>query len=106
MKYLHPQLNLEKWFQKPLVEQMANIGAEVGRTINTKSKNEAFMRAVELLDLTIQDPKNHGSHLKELCRLKTVLVDYFMGENIYGSNNKLWDTYFYFFNAAATAKYF
>lgn len=106
VNYLHSQLNSQKWFAKSLIEQMANIGAEVGRAMTDNNNNEAFMRAIELLDLTIEDPKNHESQLKELCRLKAVLVDYFIGENTYGSSNTLWDNYFYFFNAAATAKYF
>ena len=110
MNYLHQNLNREKWFLKSLPEQMANVGAEIGRAINSKKEVEksrsAFERGVELLDLTIEDSKNHGSALKELCRLKSVLVDYFVGENIYKSNDQLWNSYFYFFNASVSAKYF
>ena len=110
MSSLHQNLDQEKWFKKTLAEQMANIGAEIGRAMNSKHDREksvaAFERGLELLDLTIDDKKNHGGSLKELCRLKAVLVDYFAGKNTYGSNEILWNNYFYFFNAAASAKYF
>lgn len=110
MTCLHQNLNKEQWFAKPLVQQMANVGAEIGRAMNGKHDTEksqaAFERGLELLDLTIEDKKNHGSALKELCRLKAVLVDYFAGSNMYQSSELSWNSYFYFFNAAASAKYF
>ena len=98
------------WFGFSFMEQMANIGAEVGRAINWRNKANleysrlAFERALELLWLTIEDRKNHGPKLKELCRLKEVLGDYFMGENQYGSSDELWNKYFYPFNFAARKK--
>lgn len=105
MIFLHKNLSEEQWQKKPFFEQMANIGAEVGRTVNWKSKDKkvsqsAFERGLELLDLTIEDKKN-SNHLKELCRLKEVLVDYFMYDNIYGSSDEKWSNYFYGFNYAA-----
>lgn len=111
MNYIHKNLAGGRWFEFSFMEQMANIGAEIGRAINWREKDEklsqlAFERGLELLDLTIHDPKNRGSKCKELCRLGEVLADYFMGENQYGSTDKLWNNYFYFFNAAASAKYF
>ena len=111
MIYLHYNLSKEEWFFLPITEQIANIGTEIGRTINWKSKDAkksaaAFDRALELLDLTIEDKKNHGSSLRELCRLKAALVDYFMGKNEYGSSETLWNNYFYFFNNIASVKYF
>ena len=56
----------ERWNQFSLVEQMANIGAEIGRTITWKKKdlqksNASFERGIELLDLTIEDKKNRIS---------------------------------------------
>lgn len=111
MNYIHKNLAGGRWFDFSLAEQMANVGAEVGRAINWREKDEklsqlAFERGLELLDLTIQDPKNRGSKRKELCRVGEVLADYFVGKNEYGSTDKAWNSYFYFFNAAASAKYF
>ncbi len=96
-----------RWFELSFMEQMANLGAEVGRAINWKNKGKAeygqlaFERALELLWLTIEDKKNHGPKLKDLCRLKEVLGDYFVGENQYKSSDELWEKYFYPFNFAA-----
>ncbi|EKD65211.1 MAG: hypothetical protein ACD_50C00153G0008 [uncultured bacterium] len=96
----------ERWNSFSLPEQMANIGAEVGRTINWKRKKNikmstnSFYRSLELLDLTINDKKNKNS-LKEIVRVREALVDFFIGDNIYKSSNKLWEKYFLYFNLAA-----
>jgi len=108
MNYQHKNLASGRWHELTFFEQMANIGSEVERTISWKKKNNseyskmAFERALELLDLTLRDPKNKtSSRLKELTRLYETLVDYFMYDNQYGSSDKLWHNYFYAFNYAA-----
>jgi len=95
----------DRWSEFLLVEQMANIGAEIGRAINwsKKDKKESrafFERGLELLDLTIGDPKNK-KRLKELLRVRETLADYFCFDNIYGSSDEKWNNYFYAFNYAA-----
>lgn len=98
-----------RWPQFSQVEQIANIGAEVGRAINWRKKNNeeyskhAFYRALELIDFTIDDPKNKNS-LKEILRMRELLADYFMGDNIYHSRDVDWEKYFYYFNFAARDK--
>ena len=105
MNIYHTDL-VSRWNNFSIFEQMANIGAEVGRTIKWKTKGNvamsrnAFFRGLELLDLTISDKKNKKS-LKEILRVREALVDFFMGENIYGSSNALWEKYFFYFNLAA-----
>lgn len=95
-----------RWYEFSQVEQMANIGAEVGRAINWRKKNnqeyskQAFYRALELIDFSIDDPKNKNS-LKEILRLREILADYFMGDNIYHSTDQGWEKYFSPFNFAA-----
>lgn len=60
----HKQAQAGRWAKFTTSEQMANIGSEVERTILWKNKNnrdygnKAFERALELLDLTVQDNKN------------------------------------------------
>jgi hypothetical protein len=99
MSYQHQQLASGQWFELSLVEQLANVGSEVERAINWKNKGNkqyselAFERALELLSLTIDDPKNKF-RLKEPTRLYELLVDYFAGDNCYGSTDKLWRNYF------------
>lgn len=105
MNTLHTHLSAEKWGKLSLVEQMANVGSEVERTIKWRDKNVeyfrlAFARAIELLDFTIADRKNLH-RLKEIVRVREALADYFLFENTYGSTDKKWRNYFYYFNYAA-----
>ncbi len=98
----------ERWFKFSLIEQMANVGAEIGRTINWRKKDNKqssrhFESGLELLDLTIDDPKNK-KRLKELLLVRETLVDYFYFDNIYGSSDEKWNNYFYAFNYAARNK--
>ena len=58
-----------------LPEQMGNIGSEVGRTVKWMNKNNelfrsAAARALELMDLTITDPRWRGRRLRELARAR------------------------------------
>ncbi len=105
MNLFHKNLS-KRWENFSLAEQMANVGAEVGRTISWRRKNDqkmsknAFYRALELLDFTIDDKKNRNS-LKEIVRVREALADYFVGENIYRSTDQAWEKYFYFFNFVA-----
>jgi len=101
----HKGLTQKSWNSKNIFEQMANIGAEIGRAINWRHKDKrnfqlALMRGLELLDLTIKDPKNKN-RLKELFRLREILLDYFYGKNEYKTSDKFLNKYFYDFNYAA-----
>jgi len=106
---LHQGLTPEHWFTFSLMEQLANVGTDIERTINWRNRGNknasdaAFDRAIELLDLTIADPKHkkQGGRLKELCRIREALADYFLFNNEYKSSDKLWQDYFYCFNYAA-----
>lgn len=103
----HKELSPERWFKFSLFEQLANVGADVGRTINWRNKGNmidsamAFERALELLDLTIIDQKNKGPRLKELLRVREALKDHFLGDNVYATTDNQWENYFYDFNYAA-----
>lgn len=106
MKIIHHQgLTSTDWFLKNIFEQMANVGSEIFRTISWREKNpdysqNAFSRGLELLDLTIADPKNR-ERLKELLRVRETLIDYFIYDNEYHSTDKQWQNYFFAFNYAA-----
>jgi len=105
MNYIHRDLASGKWQKFTFVEQMANVGSEIFRAISWRNKNleysqKAFERGLELLDLTIEANKN--SHkLKELTRLREILIDYFLFNNQYSSSDKFFKKYFYAFNYAA-----
>ncbi|OQY66227.1 hypothetical protein B6D29_02985 [Microgenomates bacterium UTCPR1] len=105
MNYFHKNL-IQRWKNFTIHEQMANIGAEVGRAINWRNKNNfemsknAIYRALELIDFTVDDKKNANS-LSEILRMREVLCDYFFGDNLYNSTDEGWNKYFYPFNFAA-----
>jgi hypothetical protein len=90
-----------KWHKLSTVSQLANIGAEVGRTVswkqNTRFGNylEPFYRALEYIDLSIVDTKNAGPKCKEICRLRETLVDWHFGSHLYHSTDASWNKYFY-----------
>jgi hypothetical protein len=105
----HQELAAGRWFRLSLVEQLANVGSEIERTMRWREKGNtvygrrAFERALELLDLTIADPK-HRSRLKELTRLRELLADYFWFDNCYGSSDESWRRYFHAFTYAAALR--
>ncbi len=86
---IHKNLTLDRWCKFSLLEQLANVGTDVER-------------ALELLDLTIADPKHRGKgSLKELTRTGEMLIDYFVYDNEYGSTDEFWQEYFFAFNYSA-----
>lgn len=104
----HKELTPEHWFKYSFMVQLANVGTDISRAIqykkqeNIASSEAAFQRALELLNLTILDPKNKGPKLKELCRAKELLIAYFMFNiNECGFTDEAWDNYFYAFGYAA-----
>lgn len=105
MNTFHTGLSKE-WTSYSIYEQMANIGAEVGRSINWKKKNNAqmtinaFYRALELIDFSVADKKNKD-RLSEILRMRELLVDFSLGSNIYHSTAEGWNKYFYYYNLAA-----
>ena len=96
---LHPDLGSGRWRELTLAEQLGNVGSEVSRALkaaasgNEARKAAALDRALELFDLTLADPKHRG-RLRELCRAREVLCDYFFGGNRYGSDPESLDRYF------------
>lgn len=105
-KIFHKDLSPERWFRFSLFEQLGNVGSDIERTVQLKNRGMledsgcAFDRSLELLDLTIADPKNRR-HLKEIVRAQELLVDYFMYDNEYGSTDECWQNYFFDFAYAA-----
>ena len=102
----HKELAAGRWAELSLMEQMANVGSEVERALNWKAKNNhdysvrAFERALELLDLTLDNCKR-GSALKEIARTREALVDFFFGSNEFASSAYFLRSYFLQFAIAA-----
>lgn len=100
---------VNRWSTFNIFEQMANIGAEIGRSLKWKKKgNEGMMknavyRALELIQFTVDDPKN-ASSLKEILRMREIFLDHVLGENVYKSRDEDWEKYFYYFTIAVRKK--
>jgi hypothetical protein len=98
----HPGLAAGRWQLLPLVEQLANVGAEVGRMRRRApaERAAAFERALELLDLTLADPRWRGRR-KEIARARELLCDAALGGREYGATLEDLDRYFLPFAVAA-----
>ena len=81
-------IDLDRWAAMPLLEQMANIGSEVGRTRKWLEKDKhqlaesAFYRGLELVDATIRFGRSNQASrsclLMELCRARDLFSDSFL----------------------------
>jgi len=105
MTYRHQALASGRWNELSLVEQLGNIGSEIERTLKWKKKNNpgysmrAFERALELVDLTLACPQNH-LRLKEIARMREILVDFFHEQNQFASSEESLSAYFLHFACA------
>jgi hypothetical protein len=111
LNFQHKTLASGRWEMLTLAEQMGNIGSEVSRASYFKNKNDetktraAFERGLELTDLTVRHlQKLKSPTLKELCRLREVLCDYFAGDNEYNTDIKELQAYFDQFALSAALK--
>lgn len=105
MAPIHDQLAFGRWYSLSLVEQLANVGSDVARAARWYDKDQqrceqAFDRALELLDLTIADERWKGRR-KELTRARELLCDAMLGGKTYGSDLASLDRYFFHFAMAA-----
>jgi hypothetical protein len=91
-----------------LAEQLGHVGSEISRATRWADRNPdlargAVWRALELLDLTLDDPRLRASRprLREVARAREVVVDFFAGSNQYGSTAASLQRYFDAFAIAA-----
>ena len=103
---IHKEYAAGRWNEFSLLEQLANIGTDVDRAIRWRQRGRkedsqaAFERALELMYLTIADPKNR-KRLKELLRAKEFFIDFFLFDNTYGFTDEYWINYYYWYGYAA-----
>jgi hypothetical protein len=85
MKTYHPSLAAGRWVTMSLAAQMGNVGSEYERALSWRQRGDAdrfdhaFARMLELLDLTIADPRWRNHRLKELTRAREVICEEFYG---------------------------
>jgi hypothetical protein len=104
----HRDLAAGRWWALSLAQQLGNIGSEVSRAASWATRNPqraeaAFHRALELIDLTLDDPRHRTSvaRLREIARVREVLADLFAGSNQYGSTAASLQKYFDAYAGAA-----
>ena len=105
MHFQHKNLAAGKWRELSLAEQLANVGSETNRALNWQGRDEqlyknAINRALELLDLTISDPR-WRKRLKEIVRVREFLGAAIFGDNEFKTSLKDLDKYFFNFTLVA-----
>jgi hypothetical protein len=103
MTTYHPDLAAGRWHTMTLATQLGNIGSEYERSLRWKERADeerfehAFARLLELLDLTIVDPRWKNHRLKELTRLREVICDELSNEaREFNDRNDLRNYFLYF----------
>ena len=107
----HAELAAGRWHAMSLCEQLGNVGSEISRALRWRTRNpvisrNALDRALELFDLTLDDPRLRRSRarLREIARAREVVVDFFVGDNEYRSSEASLQGYFDFFARAAASE--
>ncbi len=106
MSAQHKDLAAGRWRELSFIEQMANIGSEVGRSLNWREKGRpeysesALIRALELIDLTMDANRQRG-RLRELARVREALIDFIQGTGAFDTSADAWRKYFLAFAYAA-----
>ena len=102
----HPRLAAGRWAELSLIEQLANVGSEVGRACRERERGDtararsALERGLELIDLTLADERWRGRR-RELTRGRELVCDFLVGDNVHGSTRASLDRYYLAFAVAA-----
>jgi len=103
--FIHKELAAGPWFQLSLMQQLAHIGSEVGRARNAQKTDEkrfasATLRALDLFDLTLEDPRWKGRRW-EIARARELFCAASLGKEEYATSLGDLDKYFLPFAVAA-----
>jgi hypothetical protein len=107
MSVYHPDLAAGRWLTLSLAAQLGNVGSEYERALRWKEKHDevrfeqAFARLLELMDLTIADPRWKNHRLKELTRLRENICDELDSETREFNENPDLRNYFLYFGILA-----
>lgn len=106
MNVVHAGLAAGRWYTLTLAEQLGNVGSEYERAQRSRQDGNAGRfrhasdRFLELMDLTLSDPRWKGRRLRELARVREVACAEFFGQ----SSGQSLDRYFLEFATAARAQ--
>jgi hypothetical protein len=105
MTVTHTALAAGRWHTMTLSQQMGNVGSEYGRAQRWKQSGDearfgsASDRLLELLDLTLSDPRWRGLRLQEIARVREAICEELFG----ASTGQSFEKYFLEFAIAARA---
>lgn len=86
MPPLHTSLAAGRWADLSVVEQLANVGSEVERTLRAHTagridrRDHALARALELFDLSASDPRWRGPRRREILRARECFLGILFSE--------------------------
>jgi hypothetical protein len=91
----------QRWWTMSIAQQLGNIGSEVSRAATWQARNPdvsraALYRALDLFDLTLDDPRHRQSpaRLREIARARELVVDVFDGPHQYRESPASLQRYF------------
>ena len=104
---LHKRAAAGAWGRLQLVEQLGNVGSEIERAIRARDAGRtarfqsAFERALELFDLTAEDPRWHGHRCQEVLRAREEFCRLFFDPDVPRDSAEGLRRYFFGFARAA-----
>ncbi len=103
----HSTLAAGRWRTLSLMEQLGNVGSEVERALRahhqgrTSRFEHALDRALELFDLTANDPRWRGHRRREVLRAREQFCRVFFDEGVEAGLAEYLSKYFLQFAVAA-----
>jgi hypothetical protein len=91
-------MDKSKWLQLSKAQQLGNIGSEIARAHYWEkhhdflNREKALERALELLDLTLDD-KRWQAGLKEIARFREVVSAWFCNQTVFDISAKELEDY-------------
>ena len=101
-----------QWGRFSLVEQLANVGSEVERTIRAHAQRQdsrfdgALARALALFDLTARDTRWSGPRRREVLRAREEFCRLFFDSTVAADSAETLQRYFLAFGIAARQRRF
>ncbi len=103
---IHQDLAAGRWFTMSLADQLANVGSEFSRAYRAKLNHQekrfepAFLRLLELLNLTLKDTRWTGRRKQEIARLKENIVENIYQDPVNFPAIASLEKYFYYFGVS------
>ena len=111
-EHVHKHAAAGGWARLDLVEQLANVGSEVERTIRAHRAGRAsrfesaLERALELFDLTAADPRWRGHRCQEVLRAREEFCRLFFDPDVPADSAEGLRRYFFGFAHAARMRHY